>query len=85
MEGPAEASKSAMRKMLAALRDDGLGFGILMFVGRTGYDDESPLVPIIPLAKSVGSVLCRTPEVAEDFGIDLESMPAEGRTRLFGE
>lgn len=85
-EGPAEAAESAMRKMLDALRDDGPGVSVVMFVGRTGYDDENPSVmATIPLARSVGSVLCRTSEeVAERFGIDLESMPAEGREWLFG-
>lgn len=84
-EGPTEAAESSMRKMLDALRDDGPGLGILMFVGRTGYDDESPLlVPTIPLAKSIGSVLCHTPEeVAGMFDIDLEILPPEARRWLF--
>lgn len=87
-EGPAEAAEAAMRKMLDALRgDDGPGLGVLMFVGRTGYDDENPLLaPTIPLAKSVGSVLCRTPdEVADMFDIDLKALPPEARRWLLGD
>jgi len=86
-EGPAEAAEAALRKMLASLQDDGPGVSVVMFVGRTGYDDENPSVAAtIPLARSIGSVLCSTPkDVAERFGIDLESMPPEGREWLFGD
>lgn len=86
-DGPVEAAKVALKKMLANLRDDGPGVSIVMYVGRTGYDDENPsVVATIPLARSIGSVLCQTPEeIAERFGIDLESMPAEGRKWIFGD
>ncbi len=91
-EGPAEAAEAALKKMLDAMRPrggrgDGPGVSLVMSIGRTGYDDESPfVVATIPLARSIGSVLGSTPkEVAERYGIDLESMPPAGREWLFGE
>lgn len=86
-EGPAEAAEAALKKMLDVMRDDGPGVSLVMYVGRTGYDDENPsVVATIPLARSIGSVLCSTPEeIAEKFDIDLESMPTEGREWLFGD
>lgn len=86
-EGPAEAAEAALKKMLDAMCDNGSGVSLVMFVGRTGYDDVNPsVVATIPLARSIGSSLDCTPEeVAERYGIDLDSMPAEGRRWLFGD
>lgn len=84
---PGEAALMAVKKALDAMRDDGPGLGLLVTVSERGYDaGDAVLVPVIPLARRLGSRIALTPdEIADRYGLDLSDMDDAGRNWLLGE